>query len=259
MRKVAAFVVVGVALVGCSDPDPIDTPEATLDASDAVEAEGMLLMAVIQGTEAPTVPEEQLAADVAANVALRWEPTGCASTSQDGTVLTITFDNCNGPRGVAHVTGTLTASLYVIDGTAIVDVSSPAMSVNGATLTVASQVWAGVTLDAVLLDGFTQGPATGPRGNEVERWGSYVITWPASSECSSFRGEWDTEAAPLTDPLKPITTTSDLLRCPGRCPHGTVSRIFTNGARVTVTLDGSTLAHWESTAGRSGTLDLRCE
>src|SRR5262245_32901293 len=105
--RVAAFLVIGSALLGCADPDPVDTPEATLDASDVVEAEGMLLMAIIHGTETLSVSEEQIAAEITTNVALRWQPAGCASASQDTTQTTITFDDCTGP-GLAHVTGALT-------------------------------------------------------------------------------------------------------------------------------------------------------
>lgn len=259
MRAVAAIVVVGGAILGCADPEPIDTPHATLDSLDTVWTEGTLFMAIVHGTEFVNVPVEQVVTDVAANVALRWEPAGCAIATQDGTHLMITFDDCAGARGLAHVTGTWSVNTGITDGIADFGVLSSSTSVNGMTLDVRGAGHSGISPEGYYLGGELGGPAVGPRGNEVElRQGDYTITWDRSSECGWFYGQWQSDMPSMGDTLTYFFTRADLMSCPASCPIGTVSREFKNGATVTVTLDGTALAHWDSTAGREGTVELDC-
>lgn len=255
---------VGGALSGCAAEEPIDTPEATLDAADAIDAEATFMFAVLHGTESPPDSELELVAGVGANVPLRWTPSGCAHVTQPNSVaLTIMFDDCSGPRGLVHVTGTLDLALIGWPAIPSFRATSPTMSANGSTFTVNGTVSAGMGADEDVLHGDVDGVAVGPRGNELERRGGYSVTWPRDSECSSIAANTESDPNHM-DGYEPHWFTSiGVTRCPGRCPTGFVIRRFPNEAGLRLDMDGTPLAVWTSrgkrTDPRDGTFVLACE
>jgi hypothetical protein len=191
--------------------------------------------------QAVTGSDEEIAAVVASNVAGRWQPSGCATVSQEGPRLVIAFDDCAGPYGLVHVEGTAHLTLFVVDGTVMVDATWTTMRVNRAMLTGGANGWFGVYLDG-----------TGYEGS------AYRIIWDRSSECGSMLGDWDNEER--IDPfVRRDFTSANVMRCAGGCPTGIVSRTFDTGTTVTVTLDGTAVASWVSSTGRNGTLALACQ
>src|ERR1051325_6704984 len=120
MRQLVSFVLLGSSLVACvrskDTGTSTDTAESVVDNTDSVSAEGNVMMAAMDGADmsglAP-LTGDQVAARVAANAALRWQPSGCASVARTGSMIAITFNDCTGPRGLLHVTGELDLTISV--------------------------------------------------------------------------------------------------------------------------------------------------
>lgn len=264
--RAISLIVIGGALAGCveSGHPPIDSPEATLDAADAIEAEASFLYAILQGTEHPSGIDAELLAGIAATVPVRWQPAGCAQVSQpSSTRLAFTFDDCSGPRGLVHVSGTLDLFLQGWAEAPVIDFSSPSLSANGSTIALSATALAGVWPGGIGIDGQLGSVAVGPRGTKVDGRGSYVMTWQPTSECSTLQASTESDMDVVADQPPHLVTRVDMTRCPGGCPSGVVTRHFPNETEVQVTMDGTALAPWTSrgtaTNTRSGVLDLQCE
>ena len=93
MRQLFSLVFI-VSAFGClksKDGTNVDTAESAVDSSDSVSAEGNVMMAAVDGADTAgltAVTGDQVAAKIAANVALRWQPSGCATVSQSGANIT---------------------------------------------------------------------------------------------------------------------------------------------------------------------------
>lgn len=262
MRNLVAFVLLGSSLVACvRRGDDVESAESALDSSESVEAEGNVMMAVVDGADMPVaaLTADQVATAIAANVAARWQPTGCATVEQQGSAITITYNDCTGPRGLLHVSGQLVLTTAVkLDGTITVHGTSGDLTVNDAHLVVDVDAEYAVTGTGHTLTVSTQGSAVGPRGTELDHIGNYTITWDTTSQCRSVAGNWSTEATRTDGTTLQRSTTADVMRCAGSCPVGSVSRTFATGTTLTVTFDGTALAHWETSTGKSGTVNLVC-
>ena len=259
MRNLVAFVLLGSLVTGCMrNRDDVETAEATLDSSDTVEAEGNLMMAMIDGADMAATPD-QVAARIAANVALRWQPSGCAVQTSQGNTITITYNDCTGPRGLVHVNGQIILTVTVkLDGTIVVHGTSSNLTVNDATLAISADAAYATTGSGHTLIVSTTGSAVGPRGSELDHVGNYTINWDTSSQCGSLAGTWATDATRTDGTTAPRSTTSNVMRCAGSCPLGTVTRRFVSGTSVTVTFDGTATARWQTSTGRSGAIELAC-
>src|SRR5262245_7466112 len=122
MGKLTAFMLLGSSLVACMGNgagEEVST-ESALDSADSVQAEGSIMMANIDGTDmtafAP-LAADVIAARIAANMELRW-PNSCRTIAQAGNSITVTYNDCTGPRGLVHVSGQLVLTVDVkLDGT----------------------------------------------------------------------------------------------------------------------------------------------
>ncbi len=136
------------------------------------------------------------------------------------------------------------------------DVSTTGLSVNGATMNLASQATYTVNGTAKKLVVTTDGSGTGPRGNSLARMGSYTLAWDDASQCGSLDGAWSTVVGGDTW----STSISGYAQCKGHCPtSGTLAH--TGGiskVTFTVTFDGSAGAKWSTSRGHSGTIPLFC-
>lgn len=269
MRQLASLslVVLGSSLVasGCmrgkDSGTGIDTAESAVDSSDSVNAEGNLMMAEVDGadmTGLTTLTGDQVAVRVAANVALRWQPSSCATISQQGATVTVTYDDCTGPRGLVHVTGTLTVELSV-SATGVIGAHATAtgLQVNQATLDIDADATYAVSGTSHVLTVSSTGEGTGPRGNAIEHKGDYTITWDTASQCGSIDGQWSTDITTAVATAE-RSNDVDLSRCAGGCPTGMLTHHFLGGASITVTFDGTATAAWSASTGRSGTVQLFC-
>jgi hypothetical protein len=244
-------------LVGCmAEPDrDLDSAEAAVESTDTAEAEGNVVMGVLEGADTSALASltaDQIAARLAANVAGRWSPSGCATVTQSGSTISIAFANCTGPRGLASVNGTLSLEVSVAaDGSFTVHATSTDLRVNQLQLTIDATATHSPMTHTLTVN--TRGSAVGPRGNTVAREGDYTITWEPASQCRSIAGAWSTERE-----LRSRMLNVDLERCADGCPTGTVTRALSTGASMTITFDGTSTASWSTAGGASGTIDLPC-
>jgi hypothetical protein len=258
MRKLTSLVLFG-SLAACaqkSNGTGVDTAASAVDSSESTEAEGNLMMAAVDGSDqvaltAPTA--DQIAAKIVANVGLRFGA-GCAQVTQSGTTVTIVYNDCTGPRGLVHVTGTLTLLVSVsATGAISVHATSDDMQVNRATLVIDADATYAVSGTSHTLTVSTNGSGTGPRGTAIEHQGNYTITWDTTSQCGSIDGMWSTELGDLTR-----SNDVNVDRCAGGCPTGMVTHTFLRGQSITITFDGTATATWSASTGGHGTVALAC-
>jgi len=251
-----ACVLAGVAGAGCGrlDADEAAASEAA-DSTEITQNEAALVAAGADDGSAP-LTAAALAGGAEARAAARFQPAGCATVSVAGTTVTTTLQDCTGRFGLVHVTGTLVSVFTDAAGGVQVVTTAQGLAVNhavidiDATATITEQ--AGVRTLVVS----THGSGTGPRGHAFTRDGSYTVVRDLATSCISLEGQWQLSAAGLSR----TTSVSGLARCDGMCPAagGTIVHTGFRGRTVTLTFDGSAVADWSSTTGRSGTIDLTC-
>lgn len=263
MRQLTLFVLLGSSLVACArNGANVDSAESALDSSDSVEAEGNVMMASVDGADMSgltALTGDQVAAHIAANASTRFTPAGCATATATGSTVKLTLDDCTGPRGLVHVTGELDLTASVaLDGTISVHAAATALMVNRATIDIDSDATYTVSGTTHTLMVQTMGSGTGPRGNDIDHTGQYTITWDTGSQCGSIAGHWSTE---LSNGSASAARSNDvnLMRCAGGCPTGMLTHHFLGGASLTVTFDGSNVAQWSASTGKSGTVNLSCQ
>jgi len=258
------FVFLGSSLIACArnGGGNVDSAESAVDSSDSVEAEGNVMMASVDGadmTALTALTGDQVAAKIAVNAQTRWNPSGCATATASGSNVTITLNDCTGPRGLVHVTGELDLAVSVsLSGAISVHATATALMVNRATIDVDANGTYAVNGTTHSLAVQTTGSGTGPLGNDVEHNGDYTITWDTASECRSIAGSWSTS---ITASSGTATRSNDvnLMRCGTGCPTGTITHHFLGGASLMITFDGTAVAQWSTSTGKSGTVNLSCQ
>jgi hypothetical protein len=235
-----------------------DSASSAVDSSESTEAEGNLMMAMVDGSEIagllPATPE-QIAVRIAANIGSRWIPSTCVTMNRTAAQITVTYKDCTGPRGLVHVSGTLILAVTAATTGAItVHGTASDFQVNRATLMVDVTASYAPTATGRTLTVTTSGTGTGPRGNVVDHEGNYTLTWDAATMCHTIAGHWQTDLG-----LRERSNDVSLQRCVGGCPTGTVTHHYLGGASLTVTFDGTNTAHWTTSTGQSGTTTLGCQ
>ena len=259
MNRLTTFVFLGSALVGCmrNGHDDLVTAESALDSADSVQAEGDLMAANIEGANATALTTDEVAVRIAANIGLRW-PSSCRTIEQNGNAITVTYDDCTGPRGLLHVSGQLVLTVQVKeDGSIAVHGTSGNLTLNDAHLVVDVDATYATSGTTHTLDVVTTGSSVGPRG-ELDHVGDYTVTWDSSTQCRSLVGSWATEATLADGRTGSRSTMTDIERCLGGCPTGTVARTFRTGVTMNITFDGTATAQWTTSNGHSGTKLLPC-
>jgi len=268
MRHLGSLVLLGSSLtaIGCMKSDSssgIDSAADAVDSSESVEAEGNVMMAFTDGADGQSITAldaPTAIANIKANIPLRWTcSSGSATATVSGNDITVVLDDCTGPRGLVHVSGTIDLTVSV-DASGVITVvgNSSDLKVNGANLSFMLTATYGVMGTTHTLAVQTQGTGTGPLGNEVDHNGNYTITWDTNSQCGSIDGQWSTE---FSNSVATASRSNDvnLMRCAGGCPTGTLEHKFLGGQSLTVTFDGSDVATWSTSGGKSGTVNLSCQ
>ncbi len=267
MRTLASLVVLGSSLVaaGCarnSSPD-LDSAAAAVDSSNSVEAEGNVMMSVTDGADMAfqgALTADQVATRIAANVALRWQPSTCATVTSSGANVTIKYNDCTGPRGLLHVTGELDLTVS-IDPAGNIDIAGKSngdLEVNNASIAfdVTAVYSASGTMHSLTVQ--TSGQGTGALGNTIDHTGNYTIAWDTSTTCGTIDGTWSTEFSNTTTSAT-RSNQVNVSRCAGGCPMGSIVHTGLRGLVVTITFDGTNVASWSTSTGKSGTVNLACQ
>ena len=232
--------------------------QAASEAVDSTELTAHEAAMIVGGAEDDnaSLTAADLAAAAQARGVARFQPAGCATVTVDGLTVTYVLNDCTGRFGLVHVTGTLVFTLSdAADGIHIA-VAGPGLQVNRATLDLAAT--------AVLSDDggkrklvvSTHGSGIGARGNAFTREGSYVVERDRATSCIALDGQWQLKVGELSR----TTTATGIVRCDGMCPAagGQIQHTGFRGRTITVTLDGTAVAQWRSSTGKSGTIELAC-
>jgi hypothetical protein len=250
-----ALATITLAAPACGmDLDESAASEAA-DSSEITANEGALVASGADDAATPLTAAD-LAGGATARAAARFQPAGCATVTVSGDTVTTVLDDCTGRFGLLHVTGTLVSVFSdAADGVHVVTTAQD-LAVNRATLNVNASAVITEAAGVRTLVVTTDGSGTGPRGHSFTRNGTYTITRNLSTSCVSLDGSWQLSAAGLSR----MTTVSGLVRCDGMCPAdgGTIVHTGFRGRTVTLTFDGTDIASWSSTTGRTGTIDLTC-
>lgn len=245
----------GLGACGRMDVDEAAANEAA-DSTEVTQSESALVASSVQDDTTSSLSAADLAAAAAARGATRFHPAGCATVAVSSTTLTYVLTDCTGRFGLVHVTGTLVAVLS--DGTdgLHIAVSGQGLKVNRATMDLDATAVLSDDAGKRKLVVTTNGSGVGPRGNSFTRTGNYTVERDLATACISLDGQWALQVGARTR----TTSVTGFQRCDNMCPAagGQIVHSGFLGRTVTVTLDGSAVAQWQSSSGRSGTVDLTC-
>jgi len=264
MKILSKLILLAMFLTGCSG-EPVDlvfSVEAT-DSMDIVLGEGTLLSIATEGaTSMPGIggsglhlSPSQAAASAATRFQSRMNSCEALSIVVNDATMTARMDKCSGPLGLHDVYGNLTLTFSVLpDGSVTSEAIGDDILVNYALIYKINS-----TVERTENDGLstlkinTGGEGFGPRNYYITRKGDYTLSYNASTDCLSLGGGWESMLG-----MKSWDTTVDsYTQCGSSCPEGVVEISgYTGGRAVKNTFDGSDLARWEASNGKSGTYSL---
>lgn len=261
MRNLLSTLLLGTSLFACTsnsdtgdtgdtgDTAQADSAAAVVDSADTTSAEGNLLMATIDGSGAAS-SDSGLAASgkLQANIAVQFTPSGCAKVTPGASSLKVDFHDCNGPRGLTHITGELELTASVsLQGALTIKGTSTGLEINGATLDVDATGTYAASGTGHTLTVSTSGSGVGPRGNTIQHDGDYTIGWDPATQCRTLDGAWSTAVGAADR-----SSTVELSQCGAGCPTGSIAHTTVDGKTMTVTFDGTATATWQLTADATG-------
>lgn len=256
LKNVIAAVAV-LSLFACGRGEDADSAEDADESAVVTSSESALTTELSDEVTQPmSASAEDLATAASARVASHVQPSSCLTTTVNGATVTYVFNDCTGPYGMVHVTGTVTA-VYSRPSTGGVQavLSGTGIKVNAAVIDLNSTVKASQANGVKTANIVTDTSGTGPRGNAFTRNGTYTVVYDSTAECVSVDGTWTTKSGIRTS----TTVVAGYKRCKGTCPTagGTITNT-TGRSVVTLTYDGTGTASWSTAAGRSGTVTLQC-
>jgi hypothetical protein len=247
--------------------NPATTAAEGLDAAQGVNDEAAVLELTTEGSDSAAVAvvagrsgvsaapptADQVATYMANHVGAELQPATCHSVTTNGATDVFSYNDCTGPRGLTHMTGTMTVT-YSVDVQGVhAHSTATSFVINQSTLDIDATATYTATSGSRSLTVTSTSSGTGPLGHSVTRQGSYTVTW--TSTCHTLDGSWSTTANGLTGSL----TVTQVTRCSGHCPEagGSVTHTKLSGVTVTITYDGTAIAHWTS-GSKSGSIQLSC-
>lgn len=245
-------------LSACGRGEENDAAEDADESADVTSSESALTSEL---SDEVAQPMSASAADIANAAATRVNshltPAGCLTKTVSGATVTYVFNDCTGPYGLVHVTGTVVGVYSRPSGGGVqVVLTGTGVKVNGATVDLNSTVIASQSGTVKKAEVTSNAAGTGRRGNSISRDGAYTVTYDSSAQCVTIDGTWSTKVGARTA----STVVSGYKRCKGTCPASGGSIVHTSSRTnvVTMTYDGSATAAWSTSAGKSGTVTLQC-
>jgi hypothetical protein len=244
------------SLTACLRGDgDLDLVETSVDSSTMSQGEASLLASVIDGAGGqaarPATPQD-VATYIAAHAPQRYSPGGCVTVTQATSSVTLAFAGCTGPRGLRQLDGTLVVNVTSAAAGAIqLTGAAKDFRLGGSTLDIDAAATYTTTGSSASLAVKTHTSGVGSLGRSIDHDGEYTVSWTAT--CVAVRGAWSTEIGEAGR-----STTADVARCLDQCPTGSITRDTFRNRTVTLSFDGSSTATWETSAGRSGTVQLAC-
>lgn len=234
--------------------DAVETSGATSSESALLSSAGEDLTAMGSG-----MTNDQLADAASLKLKTRFK-NGCVTATRNLNVVTYVMVDCTGPYGLVKVSGTMVVTYTrQADGSIKADAQGTGLKVNEGTLdlsAVAIYSKNAAGLETAVVE--THGTGTGKRGNTGVRVGNYVVTRDQAASCVTLDGQWST--AWNGSKATSSTEVSGLKKCAASCPAsgGLITHTGVLGKVLTVTLDGTEVAAWSTSGGKSGTIDLAC-
>jgi hypothetical protein len=223
---------------------------------DSIDVESAVLAPLVDDAEPGALPED-VAAFALGRLATSFSPAGCATATQDGATLEVTFADCSGPFAIAGLSGALTAiygragdgglELIVLAPALVVGARTYELHATGSYTQTGAQRRLSVVTNSVVKEGFHRG-------------GNYVATWDEGAACKGLAGVWTA----MQDQLSFFSQASDLVRCAGGCPASGGQLVFTISGgedrprELTIDFEGGPQASWSADDGESGSVAVPC-
>lgn len=117
-----------------------------------------------------------------------FRPAGCLTTTVSGNTVTRVFDDCTGPYGFVHLTGTIVSTYTREAGKLTVTHDTTGFKINGATVTGTRTVV--YTRSGTVVTRHRTGDWTGTtgKGNAIAHTADYTMTWDSASKCITRDG-----------------------------------------------------------------------
>jgi hypothetical protein len=238
-----------------SGDDDFTTVEQAVEGTEMAQLESAIVYGPVQGIQYG-IPVYQAADFAANNATLVYGPPECVTTEVDGPTVTYTFDDCTGPFGLVHVSGSF-AVTYISTLTSIQAEVTGSLSANQASISLDVDADYSIVGGESVLSISSRSSGVGPRGNEIERSGEFTATLNSQTSCISLDGQWSLGV----NALNWNSSVSGFEKCAGSCPsNGGVIEYYgaVRDVTITVEFDGSDQASWSSSLGRAGSIFLFC-
>lgn len=216
----------------------------------SVDAAALLDGAVAAGASAA------VANVVAGAVGNYFSPSGCATATANGNVVTFHLNNCTGPLDLASNTGTFTATFNVVDSMIQVQLAGNNIATNGATINLSTSGTLTFANGQRTLQATSNSSGTGPFGNSVAHSGTFTVVWPTGAGCATINGTMSGVSSGNVGST--MTQITNFVSCANKCPQsGTTTSSF-NGGTATLAFNGSNNAQCTASNGTSASIPLRC-
>ncbi len=266
LRAPAVLAVAALALgAGCAGHSGSDSSQALAeDGTDASELEsGSASLAAAFSLPTTTPTDLNGTLDAAPKTRAFFLPLGCLTTTVDTKAATVVhkFDDCTGPWGLAHVTGTVTVvySTGVENGAPLLklDLRGDALKLRRATVSLhdtATLVATGASREMTFT---SDAQGTTARGRTFQRKGSRDVKWTVGDACLLANGTTEGDVAGRSL----ITTLTNYQRCRGECPAagGKIDvRNADTGDEISLEFNGGTHATFTNASGATTDVTLAC-
>ena len=265
LASACAFALAATGTAGCAghaaSSEAIDAESAALvvDDQDTDDHEQTTELGIeeplsgvsVAGGELDLTLDAPAAASAAkTNPGVFFQPAGCLTSTVAGNVVTHVFDDCTGPYGLVHLSGTVTSTWSKIAGGVEVVHQTTGFHIDGAvvdhTVTIDyTRLPAGTGVYTKTRHGTSSG--TTKNGRAITHQADYVTTWDPASRCLTRNGSSDTTIGGAEF----SRTITDYVRCGvglGGCPKSgkylltrrarSIELDFPGGALVDVKIDG---------------------
>lgn len=204
-----AVVALGVSTVGCAvkakdDPEPLGSSadELVADNEEASNADDDAEVGIDEplsgaspgdpGTPAQGASDADLMEKVRTNPGLFFKPAGCITTTISGNTATHVFNDCTGPYGLVHFTGTVTSTYVRADGLLMITHQATGFKINGATISGSRVVAYSVSGTKITKHRTGDWSGTTAKGKPITHKADFTTTYDAAAKCITRDGSAST-------------------------------------------------------------------
>lgn len=233
-----------------------DTTDLSATTQDASAIAAIPALALVVGKTPPTLAR---AVELQQAGAALFQPTGCASATAEGNVVTYVLEGCTGPGGIVEVNGRVVAVFRPgpTDGSISIAMHTEDLVVGGHAVEQEVDITLGDVDGGKRLAWSGSVSATTPRGLAVEQTSDLVLVVDEDLRCSTLDGT----ASSAIGGRRVDARYTDLVLCAprGTCPSGRIeATAHPRGLTVAIDLDGSRTAVVTTPRGYEVDVGLAC-